>query len=567
MAHGHSIRIRLISAFIALCAAIVLFRLYFLQVVRGDIYFERADKQYVNTNTTPYDRGEIYFETKDGQLSPAAMTRSGFTLALNPSLVKEPGKTFTILKQYIDLDRAEFLNKVDKKDDPYEEIARKLNTETADKIKALNLPGIILAHEKWRYYPAERLAAQAVGFVSYSNNELAGRYGLERYYEDILKKDPSKIYSNFFAELFSDIEKTIEGNSQGDLLVSIEPSVELYLEKKLEEIRNTWSSDTAGGIIINPQNGEIYAFSHNPTFNLNEFHLEKNPAVFSNPLVENVFEMGSIIKALTLAAGLDLGAVSATTTYYDAGCITLNKKEICNYDLRSRGTVNMQEVLNQSLNTGAAFVALKTGNEKFAEYMKNFGIGVETGIDLPNETKGLISNLDSRREIEIATASYGQGIAMTPIETARALSVLANGGALITPHFVKRINFDNGLFKKMSYASDKRVISKETSEEITRMLVNVVDKALAGGKAKIPGYSIAAKTGTAQMSDEGRRGYVEGKYLHSFFGYFPAYNPKFLIFLYHTYPKGVRYASETLTEPFMDITKFLINYYEIPPDR
>ena len=135
----------------------------------------------------------------------------------------------------------------------------------------------------------------------------------------------------------------------------------------------------------------------------------------------------------------------------------------------------MQEVLNQSLNTGAAYVALKMGNAEFSQYMKNFGIGTETGIDVPNETKGLISNLDSTREIEMATASYGQGIAMTPIETVRALSVLANGGYLITPHLVKKVKYDNGLFKKISPDQGKRVIKKATSEEITRMFVRVVD--------------------------------------------------------------------------------------------
>ena len=167
----------------------------------------------------------------------------------------------------------------------------------------------------------------------------------------------------------------------------------------------------------------------------------------------------------------------------------------------------------------------------------------------------------------MATAAYGQGVAFTPIATVRALSVLANGGMLVTPHIVKKIEYQNGLTKRMSFAPSKQVIKKETSEEITRMLVNVVDKALRGGTAKIPGYSVAAKTGTAQMTNEGQAGYVEGKYLHSFFGYFPAYNPKFLVFLFHIYPKNVRYASETLTDPFLNITKFLINYYQIPPDR
>jgi stage V sporulation protein D (sporulation-specific penicillin-binding protein) len=304
----------------------------------------------------------------------------------------------------------------------------------------------------------------------------------------------------------------------------------------------------------------------NPSFDLNDFK-DSDVKFFKNPLVENRYEMGSIVKSITMASGLDSGTVTASSTYYDAGFLFLDKKRISNYDNRGRGTVNMQEVLNQSLNTGAAYVAMKMGNEKFGEYMRNFGVGTETGIDLPNEGLGLIKNLDSGRDIEIATASYGQGIAFTPIATVRALSVLANGGMLITPHIVKKIEYQNGLSKKISFAPEKQVISKEASEEITRMLVTVVDKALRNGTAKIPGYSVAAKTGTAQMTNEGQAGYVEGKYLHSFFGYFPAYNPKFLVFLFHVYPKNVRYASETLTDPFLNITKFLINYYQIPPDR
>ena len=155
---------------------------------------------------------------------------------------------------------------------------------------------------------------------------------------------------------------------------------------------------------------------------------------------------------------------------------------------------------------------------------------------------------------------------MTPIATVRALSSLANGGKLITPHLVKRIEYDNGLSKKFSF-EEKQVISPYASQEITNMLVKVVDTSLRNGTAKIPGFKVAAKTGTAQMTEEGRAGYVEGKYLHSFFGYFPASNPRFLVFLFHLYPKNVRYASETLTEPFLNITKFLINYYELPPDR
>lgn len=561
-------RIRLISVVIILVALVMSVRLYFVQIVHGESFAADAERQNINENTVSYDRGDIYFEGQDGETVPAAISRSGFTVAINPQAIKDPEGVYKILSRVLVLDEAEFLTKARDQSRVYNEIVQHLNTETADKVKALNIYGVNISTDKWRFYPGGGLAANVIGFVAYNDNELAGRYGLERYYEDVLRKDPSKAYNNFFAEFLTNVKESLGEYPHGDgnIITSIEPSTQLFLEDELKNVREKWSSDEAGGIIINPMNGEIVAMAWNPSFDLNNFK-ESEVRFFNNPLVEGRYEMGSIIKSLTMASGLDAGVVSASSTYYDAGFLFLNNKRISNYDDKGRGTVNMQEVLNQSLNTGAAYVAMKMGNAKFAEYMKNFSVGTETGIDLPNEGIGLVDNLDSKRDIEIVTASYGQGVAFTPVATVRALSALANGGALITPHLVKKIEYQNGLTKKMSFAPGKQVIKKETSEEITRMLVNVVDKALREGTAKIPGYSVAAKTGTAQMTEEGRAGYVEGKYLHSFFGYFPAYSPKFLVFLFHIYPKGVRYASETLTDPFLNITKFLINYYQIPPDR
>jgi len=266
-----------------------------------------------------------------------------------------------------------------------------------------------------------------------------------------------------------------------------------------------------------------------------------------------------------MAAGIDSGAITATTTYYDAGSIELDGSTISNFDGKGRGRVSMQEVLNQSLNTGASFVASKIGNRVFANYMINYGIGEETGIDLPNESAGIVKNLYEPRDLEYATASFGQGIATTPIATIRGLSVLANGGVLVTPRIAKKIKYTSGLSKKVSSNDGQRILKQESAEEITRMLVSVVDNALLEGTVKLPNYSIAAKTGTAQIASVG--GYYDDRFLHSFFGYFPAYDAQYLIFLYTLEPKEVKYASQTLTHPFMDIVKFLINYYEIPPDR
>ena len=449
-------------------------------------------------------------------------------------------------------------------------MADHVSEEIMKKVEALKIPGVEIAKERWRYYPFESIAARDLGFVGYNNeNKLVGRYGLEKYYEDILSRNESQVYVNFFAEIFSDIKQSIEdsSNRDGDIVTSIEPTVEDFLEKQIKSVSKQYNSKLTGGIIIDPMTGEIYAMSVDPSFNLNSFGSEKDISVFNNPLVEGLYEMGSIIKPLTVAAGLDSGVITADTKYTDKGSLTLNGFTIFNHDKKPHGVVDMQQVLNQSLNLGVSFIVNKMGNQKFAEYFHNYGLGEETGIDLPGENHGRLQNLNSPRDIEYATASFGQGISLTPIATVRALSSLANGGKLIIPHVVKRINYSTGLFNNISYIDQaKQVIKKETSEEISRMLVGVVDKALANGTVMLPHYSVAAKTGTAQIAKPGA-GYYEDRFLHSFFGYFPAYEPRFLIFLYTVEPKGVSFASQTLTTPFMDIVKFLINYYNIPPDR
>ncbi|MBP6946191.1 MAG: hypothetical protein KBB46_02785, partial [Candidatus Pacebacteria bacterium] len=179
----------------------------------------------------------------------------------------------------------------------------------------------------------------------------------------------------------------------------------------------------------------------------------------------------------------------------------------------------------------------------------------------------LVSNLKSPRAVEYATASFGQGIAISPIAMTRALATLANGGVVPAPHVGVELRYGGGITKKLGWSPPMQAISKESDEAITRMLVTVVDDALQGGKIKMADYSIAAKTGTAQVARPDARGYYADRYLHSFFGYFPAYNPKFLVFFFAVYPKGAQYASETWTLPFMNTVHFLINYYEIPPDR
>ncbi|MFA5934886.1 MAG: penicillin-binding protein 2 [Candidatus Paceibacterota bacterium] len=570
-------RVRLMFGLFVLLTLIIIIRLYFLQIVKGQDFSERADRQYVSVTVDTFDRGSIFFQDQDNVLFSAATLKSGYVLALNnKNISTDIDKYYNDLSSVISLDTDTFYSKISKKDDPYEEIARHLSEEQVKKIKEFNLPGIVIEKEKWRYYPGDELASRLIGIVGYNGDNLEGRYGLEKYYEDVLSRKSSNLYVNTFAEIFSNLSNTLtkDKEREGNIITSIDPEVQGYVEKIVNDTNQKWDSRSTGAIVIDPKTGEIYAMTVSPTFNLNDFKGEKNVSIFSNPLVSDAYEMGSIIKPLTMAAGIDTGDVTAKTTYDDKGFLEIDGRTIYNFDKKGRGVVDMQAVLNNSLNTGVTFVMDRMGKEKFTEYFQKYGIGSETGIDLPNEAAGnignILNNLNNKKKIEYATASFGQGISMTPIITVRALSVLANGGKLIIPHVVKKIDYKVGLSKNVSYTNEaKQIIKKETSEEISRMLVRVVDEALAGGAMKMPNYSIAAKTGTAQMARPANEGggYYSDRWLHSFFGYFPAYNPRFLVFLYTVEPKNIDYASKTLTEPFFDIAKYLINYYEIPPDR
>jgi cell division protein FtsI (penicillin-binding protein 3)/stage V sporulation protein D (sporulation-specific penicillin-binding protein) len=567
------IRIRIITGCILFLAIIIIARLYQVQVHNKAMYTERAEKQYVYTKQDLYSRGSIFFTTKDGEKVSAASIRSGFLMAFNPTLIKDPDTTCEKLVEYLKIITKErCINRATLPERTYVEIAPNIDSETSKSISELKLPGVQMYRNQWRYYPGGNMAARSIGFVGFTEageDQLHGKYGLERFYDDLLVKESEVRSVNFFAEIFSNLGDMVyrkENNVKGDIVTTMEPTVARILDSVLLKTNDRYQSDLTGAIIMNPKTGEIYAMNAVPGFDLNE-RGTTTIEQFQNPLVENVYEFGSTIKALTVAAGLDSGAITRNSTYYDAGFITLNSKTIKNYDGKGRGTVDMQQVLNQSLNTGVSYIVQKMGKEKFREYFLNMKLGSETGIDLPNEAYGLVENLNSPRDVEYATASFGQGIAITPIAATRALAILGNGGYLVTPHLASRIEYDDGTSKDIVYPKGAQVISKESSEEISSILTIVVDDALGGGKFSMPNHTIAAKTGTAQMANPNGGGYYEDKYLHSFFGYFPSYDPQFLVFMYTVDPKGVRYASETLTEPFMDIAHFLINYYNVAPDR
>ena len=563
-------RARILSGLFNLGAALLIVRLYFIQIVHGGDFARDAIGQYVEPAPDTDDRGDIFFKRKDGGLVAAAVMQAGWRIAIQPKDISDAETVYAKLNAVTPIDRERFITSASKKTDPYEEVAFRVSDDAAAIIRKAKISGVLLVQDKWRYYPAQILAAHAIGFVGYQGDRKVGVYGLERYWQETLVKKTSGMYINPFAEIFANLEAilaTDPGSNSGDVITSIEPVVEQRLEDALDGVMKTYQPKLAGGIIMNPRTGEILALGARPAFNPNTYNTITNQEVFKNPLVENIYEMGSIMKPLTIAAAIDTGAVTPKTTYDDKGFVMKSGKKVSNFDSKSRGVVSMQEVLNQSLNTGAVFAVDSMGHDLFSRYIHAFGLGEETGIDFQNEATGFIKAIDKGTDVDYASASFGQSIAVSPIEMTRALSALANGGALPQPHIASAVRYESGITRSMPQGAQRQVLKPETVETMANMMTAVFDTALLNGALKQQHYSIAAKTGTAQIAIPGGGGYYEDRYLHSFFGFFPSHDPKFIIFLYAVEPQKELYASHTLAKPFLDITKFLINYYNVPPDR
>jgi stage V sporulation protein D (sporulation-specific penicillin-binding protein) len=555
------------GAIVALGVLIVA-RLFYLQVIHSSSYRQRAERQYVTPATNIFDRGTIYFTSKDGTTVAAATIQDGFKAAINPSEITDQQKAFNEINAVTPLDQGNFFASVAKKQDPYEEIAAHLTEQQGAALSADKIPGLTLYADKWRYYPGGSLAAKAIGFVSFKGNNLVGSYGLEQYYNDVLSRNSSDFYVNFFAEIFANIQSSIFKNnsSTGDIVTSIEPTVQAQLEQVVAGIQQKWSSQSVGGIVMDPHTGEIIAMAQVPTFDLNNYGQVTDESLYSNPFVQNVYEMGSIVKPLIMAAAIENNVVTPQTTYTDNGSVVIGGKTIYNFDKVGRGpNTSMQSVLNQSLNTGMIFVEQHMGQAMFKDYVLNrYKLGQKTGIDLPGESNGLTSSLNGNNDVNYATAAFGQGIATTPIAIVRGFSLLANGGYLVTPHLATAIDQQDGTVKTLSYPTTGPVLKPETLTTIDHMLVHVVDDGYHRG---LPDYTVAAKTGTAQIAMPGGAGYYNDRNLHSMIGFFPASDPKFVVYLYNYYPKNILYSIQTLGDPFFNMVQFLANYYSVPPDR
>jgi len=341
---------------------------------------------------------------------------------------------------------------------------------------------------------------------------------------------------------------------------------------KLAEAASRHGADGGSVVVIEPSTGAILAMCSWPDYDPNNYTDVKDINIYNNPAVFEQYEPGSVFKVITTAAGIDSGKISPETYYQDKGFVIIEgwPKPIKNSDFESfggHGQVNMMTMLELSLNTGAIFAMQKTGIHEFADYVGKFGFGEKTGIELETEAVGNINSLraDNIRPVEAATASFGQGITVTPLQMTSAFAAIVNNGILMQPHLVKEVISPNGNKVKTEPREIRRVISERAALLVTGMMVSVVENGHSK-QAGVEGYFIGGKTGTAQVADKERKGY-SAKTIHSFIGFGPVDDPKFVMLVKLDDPKDARFAESSAAPLFRQIAEFILNYYQVPKER
>ncbi|MCX6762960.1 MAG: penicillin-binding protein 2 [Candidatus Moranbacteria bacterium] len=559
-------RIYILVFFVLAVAGVIFFRMYNLQVSAHGYYQELASNQHKIYQDLIPKRGEIYAKDGNGYY-PVAVNRELSLVFAVPREVEDVPSEAHELAVILQLDERDLKEKLDQPDGWYAVIAHKVEDDKAQEIISKKLKGIYLSAEPERFYPAGNFASQLVGFVGSDGEKTVGRYGLESYWDKELQGTPGKLEQerDTGGRWISVGEKKIVPAQNGaDLYLTIDHTIQYRAEMAIKKSVEKYQADRGSIVIIDPATGGVLAMASAPDFNLNDYSQIEDMSVFANPAVSDNYECGSIFKSITMASGVDAKVVTPDTTYVDTGAVNEAGYTIMNSDQKANGVQTMTQVLEKSLNTGAIYVEKMLGNLRFLEYVKNFGFGTKTGIDTIGEASGNIAGLKELRNINSFTAAFGQGLSVTPIQFASAVAAIANGGELMKPHLVEKISYGDGHEEEIQPQKVRRVISKEASLDLARMLISVVQNG-HGKKAGVPGYLVAGKTGTAQVPKKGGGGYEDNQHVGSFAGYAPAYDPKFAMLVKLDNPKNVDWAESSAAPTFGEMAKFLLDYYNIEP--
>ena len=564
--------------FFLLCATfgylLLMGRLVFIELFRAEGWQELAYEQQTRDRLITPKRGSILDRNGEG----IALTETVNAVSVIPVQVKEKEKTAQFLADTLELDYADVLEKVQQKV-ALVRIKTKVDTETATLVRGADLPGVKVDEDVRRVYPYADLAAQVIGFVGKDNQ---GIIGLEAKYDEMLEGKQGKILTQTDSrgnEVASEQERIppVDGEN---LVTTLDVVIQQYAEQTIAKAVETKGAKRGVIIVLNPQNGEIYAMANYPSFDLNDpftiqredlaenweslSEKEKNDALnqmWRNTAINDTYEPGSTFKIVTSAAGLEEGVVTPESSFFCRGFYIAGDRQIkCWRYPRTHGAESFVQGVQNSCNPVFMEVGERLGAEKFLEYMQKFGFAQKTGVDLAGEATGIIHKLENIGPVELATMSFGQSFQITPLQLLRAASAIVNGGYLVTPHFAKGIaDADGKLMESFVYERGEQVISQETSEQMKVILESVVSQG-TGSKAYLPGYRIGGKTATSEKLP--RR---SGKYIASFMSFAPAENPQVMALVLIDEPQGVYYGGTVAGPVMQELLRNILPYLGIQP--
>lgn len=559
MAANSGTRWRIITLMAILSASVLIIigQLFRWQVLEHQTFLALAEQEHQAEAVIRPRRGALY--DRNGFLLAADTFQ--YQVSASPAMISDPYATADRLYPLLEMSRDETLAALTR-DAAWVPLSRGVPQPMGETILKWDITGIQVDPRAKRVYPASTLAAHLLGFVNDNDN---GFYGVEGYYDAMLRGTPGLQQGErdpFGSSIPIGPGQYIPARDGKSLVLTIDRTAQYIVEQELEDAVARYQAESGTIVVLNPETGAILAMASWPGYDPNHF-AETDQKLFPDPAVSEQYEPGSVFKVITLAAGLDSDVIASDTTIYDGGVIEVGGRTIYNWDRQPHGTVNMTTVLAKSLNVGAAQVAVMQGKERFYTYLRRFGFGRITEVDLDSEGPGTlkIPGDPDWHESDLGTNSFGQGIAVTPLQMTAAIAAVANDGLLMKPHVVQEI-IEGDRILPVQPTVVRRAVLAETARTLTDMLVTAVSEEAA--LAQVPGYRVAGKTGTAQIPVPG--GYHPTLTVASFAGYLPADDPAVVILVVINKPQTSPWGGQVAAPVFASIAQQLMVLFDIPPD-
>lgn len=531
---------------------LIIFRLINFQIIKGPEWAGRSiDESIIIAQPA---RGTIY----DRNGAMLAANSNDYQISVSPNMVVDSKNLSLALMPILSKPQSEIMGALIS-DRPHEVLAGRVSVEVADLVRDLQVDygGLQIDPLSRRFYPQDELLCHTLGYVDFNGD---GGAGLEGLYQEELAGEAASA-TVFLSPLRE--QPAVAAREGSDLVLTIDRSVQRLVEQELAAALQEHRAESGTIIVMDPRTGAILAMASAPCYDPYEFYDVSEPLLL-NPAISNQFEPGSVMKLITMAAALDAGVVTPASTYYDAGGLEVGGHRTVNWDRSAPGTTDMTTLLARSLNVGAATLSTMMGAEPFNDYLRQFGFGSPTGIDLMSEAAGTmpLPGDELWTESFLATYAYGQSIATTPLQMITALSALANDGEIMQPYLVQEVHSANGDFVHEPTVMSKP-ISAQAARDVTAMAVTAVSREVAA--AQISGYTIAGKTGTAQIAENGV--YLENDVIGTFVGWLPADAPEVIVYVKLDRPQINPWGSMTAAPTFANLAEDLVVLLGIPPDN